>query len=125
MRKLFDILLFIVLMPYLIAKSSYYEVIVGPYVARKLGFGLREEYISVGQRLHSALAIGSIIPDGVFDRAGFRVGDVLPGMGYDDLFGLLQRCRGRVAELTVVDGGQGPPFWERPHRVIRFDVPLR
>ncbi len=110
---------------YIIAIGIYYQAILGPFLERELGFVEGAAYIQVGQRLHSAVALCSIVPGGVFDRAGFRAGDVLPGLSHTDLFRLLNRNRGRIAQLTVVDGGQGLPFGNRPIRLIRFEVPLR
>ncbi len=109
----------------IVAAGMYYQGVLGPALERDLGFTDGAAYLAVGRRLHSALALAAVAPGGVFDRAGFRAGDVLPGVSHTDLFRLLHRSRGRVAELAVVDGGAGPPFGERPPRVIRFEVPRR
>ncbi len=70
-----------------------------------------------------AVCILSIEEGGVFEQAGFRVGDVLPDVSVIGLYRLLHSRRGQVAELSVVDGGPGPPFLKRPRRVIRVFVP--
>jgi hypothetical protein len=113
-----------ILSAYIVAVGTYYQVFLGPTLERQLGFTDGSAYLSVGRR-HSAVALAAVAPGGVFDQAGFRSGDVLPGSSHTDLFRLLHRSRGRVAALAVVDGGQGPPFGERPVRVIRFQVPAR
>jgi len=110
---------------YIIAIGIYYQAILGPFLERELGFVEGAAYIKVGQRLHSAVALCSIVPGGVFDRAGFQVGDVLPGLSHIDLFRLLNRSRRRIVQLTVADGSQGLPFGMRPIHLIRFEVPLR
>jgi hypothetical protein len=111
------------LMAYFITAAIYYQCIVGPAIQRDLGFTEGTAYLEVGRGLHSAVAVTTVEPHGVFDRAGFQVGDVLPGLSHTGLFRLLHRSRGRVAELTVVNGGSGPAFGDRPARVIRFTVP--
>ncbi len=110
---------------YVVAAGFYYQGALGPALERDLGFTDAAAYLSVGRRLHSAVALAAVAPGGVFDRAGFRAGDVLPGVSHTDLFRLLHRSRGRAAELSVVDGDAGPPFGDRPARVIRFEVPHR
>jgi hypothetical protein len=110
---------------YIVAAGFYYQSVLGPALERDLGFTGGAAYLSVGRRLHSAVALTVVAPGGVFDRAGFRAGDVLPGVSHTDLFRLLHRHRGQVAELSVMGGGDGPPFGERPARVILFEVPRR
>lgn len=110
---------------YIVWTGVYYQGVLGPALERDLGFTEGAAYLSLGRRLYSAVAIVAVAPGGVFDRAGFRAGDVLPGLSHTGLFRLLHRSRGRVAELAAVDGGEGPPFGERPARAIRFEVPRR
>ena len=62
------------------------------------------------------MSIMSLDEGGVIERAGFRVGDVLPDVSEIGLYRLLRSRRGQVAELSVVDGGPGPPFLERHRR---------
>lgn len=115
---------FCVVVAYIAIDSYYYQVRLGPSLKRDLGFCEGAAYLQVNRSLHSAVAITQVDEDGVFSRAGFRAGDVLPDLSHTALFKLLHRHRGRVAELAVVDGGEGPPFSKRPRRVIRFAVPL-
>lgn len=118
-------LMLVVASVYITAAAYYYQVYLGPALERDLGFRHGSTYLRVGRRLHSAVAVEAVSDGGVFARAGFRAGEVLPGVSHTDLFKLLHRHRGRVAELTVVDGGEGLPFYERPRRVLRFSVPPR
>jgi hypothetical protein len=112
---------------YVIAEALFYQGILGRVLERDLGFreGSASLPVAGPQGYISAVAIISVADGGVFAQAGFRAGDVLPEKSHTDLFKLLHRHRGRVAELAVVDGGPGPPFRERQRRVIRFAVPLR
>jgi hypothetical protein len=107
-----------------IVAAFYYQGWLGAALQRDLGFRECRAYLFFGRwRHHSAVAIEAVDGGGVFALAGFRKGDVFPELSHTDLFKMLHRHRGRVAELTVVDGGKGPPFCERPRRVIRFTVP--
>jgi hypothetical protein len=119
--------LVIVPMAYIVFESFYYEVLLGPGLERDLGFRHGKAILPGGSiyGYTASVAIESVAPGGVFHRAGFRAGDALPDVSHGGLFKLLHRHRGRVAELSVVDGGPGPPFHERTRRVIRFDVPPR
>ncbi len=110
---------------YIFVEGTYYQGILGPALERDLGFHEGAAYLCVGRRTHSAVAIKTIVEDGIFAKAGFVAGDVLPGLSHTDLFKRLHRHRGRVVEFTVVDGGEGPPFYERPKRVLKFAVPVR
>jgi hypothetical protein len=119
-------LLLVLLVAYVAVEAFYYQVCLGPALERDLGFHEGSAYLFfVGRLPHSAVAIQKVVEGGVFARAGFRVGDVLPAMSHTALFKRLHRHRGRVAELTVVDGGEGPPFCERPKRLLKFVVPSR
>jgi hypothetical protein len=108
---------------YIIAQAYYYQGRVGPTLERELGFQHGAAYLRNGGQTQSAVAIVAVADNGVFAQAGFRAGDVLPGISFTELFKLLHRHRGRVTELAVVDGGEGPDFHERPRRVLRFVVP--
>jgi hypothetical protein len=112
---------------YAIAWETYYQLVVGPVLERKLGFREGKAILPGGTIFGytASVAIVSVVPGGVFERAGFRGGEALPDLSHGGLFWRLQRHRGRVVELSVVDGGHGPPFHERPRRVVRFEVPPR
>lgn len=118
-------LLLVAASAYIAAEAYYYQGRLGPALERDLGFREGAAYLRIGRRLYSAVAIKEVTAGGVFARAGFRAGDVLPDVSHTDLFKLLHRHRGRAAELAVVGSGAGPPFYERPRRVIRFAVPPR
>jgi hypothetical protein len=110
---------------YIVVEALYYQVLLGRDLERDLGFHDGADYIFPNGHMHSAVKVAALVPGGVFEHAGFRVGNVFPGLSHTGLFRLLHRHRGREAELTIVDGGPGPPFYERPTRVIRFAVPPR
>ena len=105
------------------AAAAYYQGLLKPGLERDLGFTEGAAYLWVAGRTHSAVAVESVTPGGVFDSAGLRAGDVVPGLSHTDLFRYLHRHRGRVAELAVVAGGPGRPFHERPRRVLSVRVP--
>lgn len=69
------------------------------------------------------LTIEEVAPGGVFDRAGFRQGDVVLDLSINGLFKLLHRGRGEQVTIRVVDGGDGPPLNERPERTLTSVVP--
>ena len=108
---------------YIIIEAIYYQAHLGPGLERDLGFHQGSVYLGVGRQLHSAVAITEVTANGVFAQAGFHAGNVLIGVSHTDLFKLLHRNRGKNAELTIVDGGDGPPFFERPTRMLSFVVP--
>jgi hypothetical protein len=120
---LFGFLAFVLFGIYTSVEAYYYQVRLRPALERDMGFREGTATLWVGRSYHSAVAIESVANGGVFARAGFRAGDVLPDVSHTDLFKLLHRCRGRAAELTVVDGGDGPPFDKRPRRLVRILVP--
>jgi hypothetical protein len=99
----------------------------GPSLERDLGF--RDDTAILpdsGMRGYvSAVAVSSVSEEGPFGRAGVRSGDVLPDESHISLFKKLHCHRGKIVELAIVDGGDGPPFHERPRRAIRIPVPPR
>jgi hypothetical protein len=103
----------------------YSVTLLGPSLERDLGFRQGSAWLqSPGWRgYEEAVAIVSVTDGGVFQKAGFRAGDILPEESFIGLFRLLHRHRGRTAELVVVNGGDGEPFKARPRRTIRFFVP--
>ena len=116
------------LVTYIAGVVLYYQGLLAPALERDLGFKTGSASMPDDQSAHgyiSAVAINSVVGGGVFQRAGFRGGDVLPDVSYTWLFKSLHRHRGRVAELAVVDGGPGPRFHYRSRKVIRFAVPTR
>jgi hypothetical protein len=121
----FCFLMFVLFGVYICVEAYHYQCCLGPALERDLGFREGAVYLQVGRSVHSAVAIEEVTEGGTFETAGLRAGDVLPDRSHTDLFKLLHRHRGRVAELAVVDGGEGPPFYMRPRRVVRFAVPPR
>jgi hypothetical protein len=108
-----------------VAASIYYVSLRGRALEKELGFRYGSACLpSSGLAGYtSSLALVSVVDGGIFDRAGFRQGDVLPDESVIGLFRTLHHRRNQVAELAVVDGGPGPPFHERPRRMIRFVLP--
>lgn len=114
----------VVLSAWIVVEAAIYQGIYQPNLERDLGFSEGTAILpdSSLRGYISAVEV-STVNDGAFARAGFRAGDVLPDESHTSLFKKLHRHRGRTVELTVVDGGAGPPFHERPKRIIRIDVP--
>ncbi len=110
---------------YFVAASIYYVALRGRALEKELGFSYGSACLpSSGLAGYtSSLALVSVVDDGIFDRAGFRQGDVLPDESVIGFFRTLHRRCNQVTELAVVDGGPGPPFHGRPRRMIRFVVP--
>jgi hypothetical protein len=108
---------------YVMLAGCYYQAYLARSLERGLGFRHGKQYLRVGRWLHCGVAINWVAANGAFRAAGFREGDVVPGIGFNDFFRLLHSHRGRVVEVTVVDGGEGPPFEQRPQRVLRVAVP--
>jgi hypothetical protein len=109
-----------------IVEAFYYQLILGPRYRRVLGFTEGSAYLQTYAHPlvpAAAVSIVGLAGDGIFARAGFRVGDVLPSVSYTSLFKMLHKHRGRWAELTVADGGKGCLVTERPTRIVRFQVP--
>jgi hypothetical protein len=120
---IFMFLAVIVWAVYIAAQATYYQSFLGPGLERDLGFQEGSAYLAVGKKTHSAVAIVSVTAGGIFEKEGFRAGDVVPALSHTDLFKLLHRHRGQGVELAVVDGGPGPPFYERTKRALCFVVP--
>jgi hypothetical protein len=110
---------------YVASAAWYWQVTVGKPLERELGFQHGTPYVQEAGSSwpREVLTVESIENGGVFDRAGFRVGDVVRELSSTDLFRLLHRSRGQQVTIRVVDGGDGPPLEQRPERVITFVVP--
>jgi hypothetical protein len=93
---------------YTVAASYYYQCLLGQRLEKELGFKDGAAYIQVGRRMHAAVCLNDVTPDGVFHRAGLRTGNVVPQLSHTDLFRCLHRNRGKTIDLVVVDGGPGP-----------------
>jgi hypothetical protein len=116
-----------ILVTWIVVEAAIYQGLYKPVSERELGFSEGTAILVDSNRRGyiSAVSVRTVTDDGVFARAGLRAGDVLPEESITSLFKKLQRHRGRAVELTVVDGGGGPRFHERPKRKIRIDVPPR
>jgi hypothetical protein len=117
------ILLFILWAVYVVVEAHHYHGRIASDLQRELGFREGTIYNRSSRWTESAVAIVEVADGGVFCRAGFRAGNLLPSYSHTGLFKLLHRHRGQEAELAVADGGDGPSFYKRPLRVVRFVVP--
>ena len=90
---------------------------------RDLGFRDGSACHVVDGKYESTVAIDAVEEGRPFALAGVCSGDVVPDLSHIGLFRLLHRRRGSIAELAVADGGEGPPFHQRPSRVIKINVP--
>jgi hypothetical protein len=119
----------VVVVAYASADAYYYQRYLGRKLEHDLGFHEGREYVRVSRGffgLYAVVGIKKVEPEGAFAHAGIRAGDLLPGISHTDLFRRLHRHRGGDLELTVVDGGHGPPSpYERPKRIVRINVPPR
>jgi hypothetical protein len=110
---------------YVVAEAHYYQGRLAQELRRDLGFEHGTAYRRDGRRTADVLIIASLVPGGIFDRAGFRVGDIIRGPSIGGLYKMLHRGRGRRVQITVIDGGEGPRLEQRPKRVITVQVPIR
>lgn len=101
----------------------YYQGVVGFALNRELGFAHGSPYVQCGGETTEVFTIESVTPGGVFDRAGFREGDIVRGLSFTEFYKLLHRSRGREVTIEVVDGGDGPSLDRRPSWHISFTVP--
>src|SRR5688572_2632459 len=110
---------------YVVGAAFYWQMLIGTPLERELGFQHGSPYVQEDGSSWDTevLTIGSVVPGGVFDRAGFRSGDVVRELSINELFQVLHRGRGQQVTIRVVDGGDGPPLDQRPERVITFEVP--
>jgi hypothetical protein len=95
-------LLVIAFSVYITVEAYYYQWLLGPGLERDLGFHEGSEYLRVGRRLHSAVAIKTAVENGPFASAGFVPETVLPGLSHTELFKRLHR--GRVADRPEATG---------------------
>jgi hypothetical protein len=110
-----------------VAQAWIYVGLFGPGLERDLGFRDDKAILPTSNVFGyiSAVAVKSVIAESPFARAGIRSGDVLSDESHISLFKKLHHHRGETVELAIVDGGSGPPFHERPRRVVRVLVPPR
>ncbi len=126
---LVSLAIFLAWLAYMIGAATFYQVCQGRSLERGLGFEHGKLYQHVGGRLHSSLAIRSVVAGRPFANAGFLQDDILPAWSITDFFRQLHRNRGRVVEFEVVTfedadrTGKGPPFGERPRRTLHIAVP--
>jgi hypothetical protein len=116
-----------ILAAWIVVDVLIYQCALRPGLERDLGFRDGTAILpSEGLRGYiSAVAVSAVTEDGPFASAGVRSGDVLPDESHTSLFRKLHRYRGKTVELAIVDAGEGPPFYERPRRIIRIPVPPR
>jgi hypothetical protein len=100
----------------------HWQITVGLPLERDLGFEHGTPYLDSGGSAVEVVAVESVVPGGVFDRAGLKSGDVFPGMTVDELFQQLHDSRGGTVTLRVLSGGAAP-LDRRPERAISFVVP--
>ena len=117
--------LFAVWVVYVICAAWYWQMSVGLPLERELGFQHGTPYIQEAGSSwdEEVLTVESVVPGGVFDRAGFKSDDVIRGLSINGLFQVLHRGRGQEVTIRVVVGGDGPPLDQRPERAITFVVP--
>jgi hypothetical protein len=121
---LFAIVAFTLLSAVIVVEAYYYQGRRAEELERDLGFHRGSAYPRCRGRWNlGVVSIRSLTPGGVFERAGFQEGDLLPDLSLTELFKLLHRKRGREVELVVVEGGDGPPLSERPSRTVQIVVP--
>jgi hypothetical protein len=106
-----------------VGQEAKYQGRLAEDLRRDLGFEHATPIILTGRLRWEVLAIGSLTPDGAFERAGFRVGDVIIGPSIGGLYKMLHHGRGSEVRLTVVDGGDGPRLSQRSQREITVRVP--
>jgi hypothetical protein len=93
---------------------------------RDLGFGHGSPYVLVGNSRKELMTIEHVTPDGVFDRAGIRSGDIpLDDLSIAGFYRWLDASRGQTVTISVADGGDGPPLRERPKRSIEVVISAR
>ena len=115
---------FVLLCARIIIEAYYYQGHRAKRLERDLGFEHGSAYPRCNGRIHlGVLTIRRLEPGGIFERAGFREGDILPWLTITELFKLLHRNRGREVEVHVIDGGNGPRLAARPERLIRISLP--
>ncbi len=116
-----------ILSAWIVFEAVVYQRVIRPGLERDLGFKEGTAILpSDGRRGYiSAVAIVDLAQGGNLAKAGVSVGDVLPDESHTGLLKKLHRHRGRAVGLSVVEGGAGPPFAERPRRLIEVIVPPR
>jgi hypothetical protein len=108
---------------YVVAEAWYYQGQIAENLQRDLGFTHGTPYIASGRRTADVLIVGCLTPGGIFERAGFREGDILHRVSITGLYKMLHRGRGSEVRFMVIEGGHGPPLEQRPKRVITIRVP--
>jgi hypothetical protein len=101
-----------VVVAWIVSDALIYLSCFGPSLERDLGFRDDTAILPAsGIRGYvSAVAFRSVNEEGPFGRAGVRSGDVLPDESHISLFKKLHRHRGKIVELAIVEGGNGPQF---------------
>ena len=107
-----------------VASAYWYQCLQGRRLERELGFTHGKLYRR--GTTQSALAVRSVVQEGIFAKAGFQRDDVLPDWSITGFFRYLHRNRGQVVTLEVVDGDvDGPPFRSRPRKTRQVAIPER
>jgi hypothetical protein len=103
----FPVLLLLVYMP--VVGNWLVVATTAPHLERDLGFHAAVA-VHPGFPGRETFHIVSVVPGGVFDRAGIRSGDVPLHIhhGSGDFYGLLRDHRGRQVEVRVLRISSGP-----------------
>ena len=97
-----------------------------PALQRDLGFNHGSPYVQVGGTRKELMTIEHVTPGGVFDRAGFRSGDIpLDDLSIFGFYRWLDASRGQTVTISVADGADGLPLRQRPKRSIEVVIPAR
>jgi hypothetical protein len=117
--------LFVAWVVYIAFNAWYWQGTIGASLEQELGFQHGSPYIweDGSSQPREVLTVESVVPNGIFDQAGFQRGNVIQGVSTNELFRLLHRGRGQQVTFRVVDGGNGPPLSKRPERLITVSVP--
>ncbi|MCS7062774.1 MAG: hypothetical protein NZM04_01780 [Methylacidiphilales bacterium] len=114
---------FVIFLINTIQTSIYWLDKVGPKLEDSLGFKHGSPYVNG----HEILLISKVVPGGIMERAGLRIGDVPYGMGMDDFYKMLWEGRGSIVEVEVVNVYDNPSRQSRSSaqnkRVLRIPVP--
>ena len=88
----------LIFIAYAFGTGTWYQGCQAPSLERALGFAHGKQYQRVGRRLHSALAVRSVVEGGILANAGFQSDDVLPEWSATEFFRHLHRERHRQQE---------------------------
>ena len=105
-------------------QEMYAQITLGSTVQSRYGFTIGSPFVQAGPSRIEVMTIASVVPGGLFSKAGFKAEDIVVEPGtIGQLYRLLNSPSGTQVTVGVVEGGNGAPIEQRVRRDVRLIAP--